>query len=85
MDELVAVLLPKAGMNMVEATVVAWHKHVGDPVTEGETLCDVQTDKVDMPVEAPLAGTLAEILVEVDQDAQVGEPLARIRPTAPDA
>jgi pyruvate/2-oxoglutarate dehydrogenase complex dihydrolipoamide acyltransferase (E2) component len=80
MDELVPVVLPKAGMNMVEATVVAWRKEVGDPVAAGEGICDVQTDKVDMEIESPVAGTLAEILVAVDEDVEVGEPLARIRP-----
>jgi pyruvate dehydrogenase E2 component (dihydrolipoamide acetyltransferase) len=81
MDELVPVVLPKAGMNMVEATVVAWRKQVGDPVEAGEEICDVQTDKVDMAVESPVAGTVAEIVVAVDEDVQVGDALARIRPS----
>jgi pyruvate/2-oxoglutarate dehydrogenase complex dihydrolipoamide acyltransferase (E2) component len=80
-DELVPVILPKAGMNMVEATVVEWHKQVGDPVEAGEAICDVQTDKVDMAVESPVAGTIAEIVVALDEDVQVGDPLARIRPS----
>lgn len=78
MGELVPVVLPKAGMNMVEATVIEWHKSVGDAVEAGEELCSVQTDKVDMAVEAPVAGVLAEVLVAVDEDVDVGAPLARI-------
>jgi len=74
------ILLPKAGMNMVEATVVAWHKAPGDRVEAGEPVVDVETDKVELQVEAPAAGVLREILVGVDEDAPVGATLGLIEP-----
>ena len=80
MAELVSIILPKAGMNMVEATIIAWHKEVGDEVHAGEPLVDIETDKVDMQLEAPVAGTLTEILVAPGEDAPVGASLGLIDP-----
>jgi pyruvate/2-oxoglutarate dehydrogenase complex dihydrolipoamide acyltransferase (E2) component len=74
------IVLPKAGMNMVEATVVAWRKSPGDAVEEGEPIVDIETDKVEMEVEAPASGVLREVLVGVDEDAPVGATLGLIEP-----
>lgn len=76
------IVLPKAGMNMVEATIVAWHKSPGDRVEEGEPIVDIETDKVEMQVEAPVSGVLREVLVNVDEDAPVGATLGLIEPAA---
>jgi pyruvate/2-oxoglutarate dehydrogenase complex dihydrolipoamide acyltransferase (E2) component len=72
------VILPKWGMNMVEATVVEWLKAVGDRVDEGEAIVSVETDKVEATVEAPVSGTLVEILVGPDEDVPVGATLGLI-------
>lgn len=72
------VILPKWGQNMVEATVAEWHKKVGDSVAAGEEIAEISTDKLDSALEAPAAGTLVEILVEVGEDAEVGDVLAYI-------
>ncbi|HEY7197010.1 MAG TPA: lipoyl domain-containing protein [Gaiellaceae bacterium] len=80
MPEPTPILLPKAGMNMVEATVVAWRKSPGDRVEQGETVVEVETDKVELQVEAPVSGVLVEILVAVDEDAPVGAALGMIEP-----
>lgn len=74
------VVLPKWGMNMVEATVVQWLKAVGDRVEAGEPLVSVETDKVEATVEAPVAGTLVEILAGPDEDVPVGATLGLIDP-----
>ena len=74
------VVLPKWGMNMVEATVVEWLKAVGDRVEQGEPLVSVETDKVEAIVEAPLSGTLVEILAGPDEDVPVGAALGLIEP-----
>jgi len=78
--EAVPIVLQKWGMNMVEATVVEWKKAVGDRVTEGETVASIQTDKVEAEVVSPASGTLIEILVQIDEDAKVGQALGRIQP-----
>ena len=74
------ILLPKVGMNMVEATVVAWHKAPGERVEAGEPIVQVETDKVDLEVEAPVSGVLSQVLVGVDEDAEVGAALGLIDP-----
>jgi pyruvate/2-oxoglutarate dehydrogenase complex dihydrolipoamide acyltransferase (E2) component len=67
---------------MVEATIVAWHKSPGDRVEEGEPIVEIETDKVEMQVEAPVSGVLREVLVNVDEDAPVGATLGLIEPVA---
>jgi pyruvate/2-oxoglutarate dehydrogenase complex dihydrolipoamide acyltransferase (E2) component len=80
MAEEIPIVLPKAGMNMVEATVVAWRKSPGDRVEAGEPVVEVETDKVELEIEAPVAGVLREVLVGVDEDAAVGATLGLIEP-----
>ena len=69
-------------MKMVEATVVAWHKSPGARVEAGEPVVQVETDKVDLEVEAPASGVLSRVLVGVDEDAEVGATLGLIEPGA---
>ena len=74
----VEVTMPQMGVSVAEGTVVAWHKRVGDWVKADETICEISTDKIDTEVPAPVAGRLAEIVVEVDETVPVGAVLARI-------
>ena len=82
MPEPTPIVLPKAGMNMVEATIVAWHKSPGDSVEEGEPIVEIETDKVEMQIEAPVSGVLREVLVGIDEEAPVGATLGLIEPLA---
>lgn len=76
------VLLPQWGMGMQDAVVVAWLKQVGDPVAEGEGLVEVEAAKAIEVVPAPVAGTLAEIVAEVDVTVAVRGVLAIIEESA---
>jgi pyruvate dehydrogenase E2 component (dihydrolipoamide acetyltransferase) len=76
------IVLPKEGMNMVEATVVAWRKAPGEYVEKGEPVVAVETDKVELEIEAPVSGVLREMLVAVDEDAPVGATLGLIEPAS---
>jgi 2-oxoglutarate dehydrogenase E2 component (dihydrolipoamide succinyltransferase) len=76
----VPVILPQWGQNMVEATVSEWLKAEGDTVAAGEEIAEIATDKLDSALEAPAAGTLAEIVVKDGEDAEVGDVLAYIEP-----
>jgi pyruvate/2-oxoglutarate dehydrogenase complex dihydrolipoamide acyltransferase (E2) component len=75
---LVDVTMPQMGVSVAEGTVVEWKKRPGDWVEADETICEVSTDKIDTDVPAPVAGRVAELLVEVDQTVEVGTVLARI-------
>lgn len=65
--------LPRVGMNMEEATMVAWHKAPGDSFTSGEALYEFETEKVTQSFEASADGRLLEIRVAEGEDAQVGD------------
>ena len=80
-DTRVVVTLPELGESVAEGTVTSWRKHVGDSVNSGEALVDVTTDKVDVEVPAPTAGTIVKILAEEGATVKVGGPLAEIDPS----
>jgi pyruvate dehydrogenase E2 component (dihydrolipoamide acetyltransferase) len=69
-----AIRMPKMSMTMTEGEVSEWMVRVGDEVTEGDVVCEVMTDKVDMEVESTVTGTLVEIVVESGM-VDVGEPI----------
>jgi pyruvate/2-oxoglutarate dehydrogenase complex dihydrolipoamide acyltransferase (E2) component len=64
--------LMRVGMNMEEATIVAWCKQPGDSFAEGEVLYQIETDKVTFDVEAPYSGELLEIKCPAGEVAAVG-------------
>lgn len=70
--------MPQLGESIVEGTIVEWHKKVGDEVREDEELFTITTDKVDTGVPAPQSGVLVEILADVDDMVEVGQPVAII-------
>jgi len=76
--ERIEVVMPQMGESVVEATVIGWNKEVGDSVEEDETLLEISTDKVDSEVPSPAAGTLVEILADVDETIEVGQTIAVI-------
>ena len=68
--------LPALGNSMEEGTITQWFKAEGEAVAKGEALYEVMTDKVNMEVEAPEAGTLRKILAPVDATVPVNDPVA---------
>ena len=56
------IIMPKAGMSMEEGKVIKWLVHVGDSVSQGDPLLEIETDKTAMEVEAPANGILLKIL-----------------------
>ncbi|GAA2506140.1 2-oxoglutarate dehydrogenase, E2 component, dihydrolipoamide succinyltransferase [Kocuria salsicia] len=72
----VEVTLPALGESVTEGTVTRWLKQVGETIEVDEPLLEVSTDKVDTEVPSPVAGTLLEIKVQEDEDAEVGQVLA---------
>jgi 2-oxoglutarate dehydrogenase E2 component (dihydrolipoamide succinyltransferase) len=70
--------VPTLGESVTEATVSKWFKEVGDAVAADEPLLELETDKVTLEVNAPAAGTLAEIVVPAGSDVAVGALLGSI-------
>ena len=81
----VDVEMPKMGESITEGTVIVWHKAPGDAVEMDETLLEIGTDKVDTEVPSPVAGTLAEQLVEEGDTVEVGTIIARLETEAEEA
>lgn len=71
-------VMPKMSMTMEEGQVIAWHKSEGDAVRNGDVVCEVMTDKVNMDVESTVDGTITRIVAQQGDSIPVGEPMAYI-------
>ena len=74
----VELIMPKMGESVAEATIISWHKEVGDSIELDETVVEIATDKVDSEVPSSLEGVLIEKLYEADAIVKVGEAFAII-------
>ena len=72
------IVMPQMGESIAEATILKWHRKVGEPIGKDETLYEISTDKVDAEIPSPVAGTLLEILVPENATVPVGTVVARI-------
>lgn len=72
------VTLPRLGVTMTSAVVVSWEKKEGEAVQQGELLLVIESEKAAIELESPYTGVLRKILVEEEDEAEVGEPLAII-------
>src|SRR5271154_5077269 len=72
------VVMPQLGLTMTEGSVSAWLKKPGDKIEKGEVLFSVETDKVEMEVEATASGYVAAEAVEPQQVVAVGTVIAVI-------
>ena len=70
--------LPDLGASTGEAEVVVWLKAIGESITVGEPVLEVQSDKANVEVEATISGTLARVLASVGQIIKPGDALAVI-------
>lgn len=78
----VEIKVPTLGESVSEATVAKWFKKPGDAVAADEPLCELETDKVTIEVNAPSAGALASIVADEGSDVGVDALLGTIDETA---
>src|SRR5215475_15226973 len=76
----VQIAMPEMGESVTEGIVLEWHVAEGDYVSEGDTVVEVSTDKVDAEVPAPTSGVITKLLVQVDDEVPVGAALAEMEP-----
>jgi pyruvate dehydrogenase E2 component (dihydrolipoamide acetyltransferase) len=76
--------LPALSATMEEATLLEWKVAPGDAVREGDAIAEVQTDKVDMDLEAPFTGTIVELVAAAGSAVELGGILATIETEADD-
>ena len=73
-----AVVMPKLGQSVETCIIVGWKKQKGDSITEGEPLCEVETDKSALEVESPASGTLLELFFDEGEEVAVQVNIAAI-------
>ncbi|MFN0081071.1 MAG: dihydrolipoamide acetyltransferase family protein [Ferruginibacter sp.] len=71
--------MPKLGESIMEATILKWHKKVGDKVAQDETILDIATDKVDSEVPSTAEGVIEEILFAENDVVPIGTVIVKIR------
>ncbi|SEO12221.1 2-oxoglutarate dehydrogenase E2 component [Rhodospirillales bacterium URHD0017] len=74
----VEIKVPALGESVTEATVAKWLVKAGDAVTIDQPLCELETDKVTVEVNATVAGTMVDLAVEEGATVQVGGVLCHI-------
>jgi pyruvate dehydrogenase E2 component (dihydrolipoamide acetyltransferase) len=72
------VVMPKLGLTMEEGTILHWRKKPGDQVTQGETILEIETDKVTVDVESPAAGVLGALLSPEGVTVPVGQVITHV-------
>jgi pyruvate dehydrogenase E2 component (dihydrolipoamide acetyltransferase) len=74
----VKVIMPQAGQDLETGIVRHWHKAEGDVVAKGEAIVQIETEKVNLDVEAPAAGVLLRIVVPDDTETAIFSTIAII-------
>ncbi|NHZ98288.1 2-oxoglutarate dehydrogenase complex dihydrolipoyllysine-residue succinyltransferase [Massilia sp. CCM 8734] len=79
----IEVKVPVLSESVAEATLLSWHKKVGEPVARDENMIDIETDKVVLELPAPNAGIITQILKADGATVVAGEIIAIIDTEAP--
>lgn len=72
------IVVPQLGESVVEGTIGKWLKKVGDSIAKDEPIVEIITDKINIELPAPTAGTLGRVLIPEGTVAQVGQELGVI-------
>src|SRR5215211_6597429 len=76
------IVVPELGESVVEARVARWLKKEGDRVEVGDPLVELETEKIDLEVNAEKGGVIASIKRQEGEDVKIGELLAVLDETA---
>ncbi|WP_293906152.1 pyruvate dehydrogenase complex E1 component subunit beta [Phenylobacterium sp.] len=73
------ILMPALSPTMEEGTLAKWHVKVGDKISSGDVIAEIETDKATMEVEAVDEGTISELLIaEGTEEVKVNSVIARL-------
>lgn len=72
------VKVPQMAESITEGTLKQWTKQVGDHVEQDEEVATIETDKIDVSVNAPKAGTITELLAKEEDTVTVGQDLFKL-------
>ncbi|MCC5877895.1 MAG: 2-oxo acid dehydrogenase subunit E2 [Candidatus Sumerlaeia bacterium] len=79
------ILMPQAGNSMEEGTLLSWSAKVGDKISKGDIIAEIETDKATMEVEVEEEGTLALLVAKEGDIIPVKEPIAILAESEADA
>lgn len=72
------VVVPELGESVVEATIATWMVKQGESVNAGDVIVELETDKVNLEVEAPISGVISTIQAAEGDDVNIGDVIAII-------
>jgi pyruvate dehydrogenase E2 component (dihydrolipoamide acetyltransferase) len=78
MSDIYPIAVPKWGIEMVEGTVATWNKEVGDSISKGDEVFEMESDKIVNVWESPVDGVLRRRIAEEGETLSVGELLGVI-------
>lgn len=70
--------LPDVGEGLTEAEIVSWQVQEGDAVKVNQVICEIETAKSVVELPCPFEGTVSELLVEVGDTVEVGQPIIAV-------
>ena len=70
--------LPKEGMAMTSGEISEWKVAVGDTITEGQEIADIEAGKTAFPLVSPFSGKVVELCVEEGDTAMVGDVVLKL-------
>lgn len=79
------VKVPEMAESLTEGTLKQWIKKQGEYVNESEEIATIETDKIDVAVNAPESGYVAEVFAQEEDTVEVGKDLLRLEPGEPPA
>ncbi len=74
----IEIRVPTLGESIVDATIATWLKHEGDPVQQGDALVELETDKINVEVNAEQSGVLQQVIKKEGDNVSVGDVLGII-------
>lgn len=75
---IIEIKVPALSESVAEATLLSWHKKIGDPINRDENLIDIETDKVVLELPSPDDGVLIEVIKNDGDTVIAGEVIAKI-------
>ncbi|EGV64247.1 2-oxoglutarate dehydrogenase complex E2 component [Yamadazyma tenuis] len=73
-----SIKVPEMAESITEGTLSSFNKQVGDYVNQDELVATIETDKIDVEVNAPVSGTITELLVSEEDTVEVGQVIVTI-------
>ena len=67
--------MPNLGYDQESGRVAGWLRSVGDAVTKGQPIAEIETEKATVELDASESGTLVEIVASAGDEVRVGEPI----------